>query len=116
MVFRKAAFDSVGGFDEGFFMFSEDVDICRRIAANWSVYLLPSAQVLHHVGQTRRHYRSSTEFHRVRSLRRFWIRDVGALWRGMLSVMLGGYLALLLWLLLMDAGEAEYSWRSRGKT
>ncbi|UCG41738.1 MAG: glycosyltransferase family 2 protein [candidate division WOR-3 bacterium] len=116
MVFRKAAFDSVGGFDEGFFMYSEDVDICRRIAANWSVYLLPSAQVLHYVGQTRRRYRRFTEYHRVRSLRRFWMRNVGVLGRGLLSVLLAGYLAMLLWFGLMGAGEHEYSWRSKGKT
>jgi N-acetylglucosaminyl-diphospho-decaprenol L-rhamnosyltransferase len=114
MVFRRTAFDRVGGFDEGFFMFSEDVDICQRIAANWGIYVLPSAHVVHHVGQTRRHYRSFAEFHRVRSLRRFWMRNAGALGQGLLSVMLGGYLAMLLWLVLMGAGEYEYSWRSRG--
>jgi len=114
MLFRRRAFDSVHGFDGGFFMFSEDVDICQRISADWGVYLLPSARVLHHVGQTRRHYRGLTEFHRIRSLRRFWVRNVGVLGRGLLSVMLGGYLAMLLLLLLLGAGENEYSWRSGG--
>lgn len=32
MIIRKSLFDEVGGFDERFFMYDEDEDLCRRIA------------------------------------------------------------------------------------
>ena len=46
----RAALEQVGGFDEGFFMYYEDVDLCRRVAAaGWGVYLadLPAVRHLH---------------------------------------------------------------------
>ena len=50
---RREVLDQVGGFDEGFFMYSEEMDLCRRIkAAGWRVVYLPSAQVIHHEGKS----------------------------------------------------------------
>jgi GT2 family glycosyltransferase len=45
--------DHVGLFDEGYFMYSEELDWCRRIsvAGLRSVYL-PTAQIVHHVGKS----------------------------------------------------------------
>lgn len=48
MVFRTAAFRAVRGFDEGYYLYYEDVDICRRLhASGWSVLYEPDAQVVH---------------------------------------------------------------------
>jgi len=45
---RRAMLDRIGGFDERFFMYSEDVDLCRRAAdAGWKVYYLSEAEVVH---------------------------------------------------------------------
>lgn len=45
---RRAAFVDVGGFDEGFFMYLEDVDLCRRLwQAGWTVWTLGSATARH---------------------------------------------------------------------
>jgi N-acetylglucosaminyl-diphospho-decaprenol L-rhamnosyltransferase len=45
---RRVAFDSVGGFDEGYFMYVEDLDLCWRLAqAGWSVRYAPQASVVH---------------------------------------------------------------------
>ena len=33
VVFRRSAFEAVGGFDERYFMYMEDADICRRLRA-----------------------------------------------------------------------------------
>lgn len=39
MFLRKEAYDEVGGFDERFWMYAEDSDLCRRLwEANWAVY------------------------------------------------------------------------------
>ena len=48
MLIRTEAFEAVGGFDEKFFMYFEDVDICARLnAAGWRVVYGPSAEVQH---------------------------------------------------------------------
>jgi GT2 family glycosyltransferase len=48
MLFRSEAFADVGGFDERFFLYYEDVDICARLwNAGWKVVLQPSVSVVH---------------------------------------------------------------------
>lgn len=50
---RRQTIDQVGGFDERFFMYSEELDWCRRArAAGWRVVYLPTAQVIHHEGKS----------------------------------------------------------------
>lgn len=54
MLARRAAFEQVGGMDEAFFMFNEDVDWCRRMKpAGWTVTYEPAAVVVHHIGASR---------------------------------------------------------------
>ncbi len=53
LMVRREALAQVGGFDEGFFMYSEELDWCRRARAlGWRAVYLPSAQVLHHEGKS----------------------------------------------------------------
>ena len=48
MVVHRAAFEAVGGFDEGFFMYFEDVDLCDRLGRQgWTSVYVPQAKVLH---------------------------------------------------------------------
>jgi N-acetylglucosaminyl-diphospho-decaprenol L-rhamnosyltransferase len=50
---RRAALDAVGGFDEDFFLYEEDADLCRRLrAAGWRVVFTPEARVVHRLGQS----------------------------------------------------------------
>ena len=40
-------------FDEGFFMYSEELDLCRRVQeAGWRVVYAPAALVIHHEGKS----------------------------------------------------------------
>ena len=53
LLMRRAAFDAVGGFDERYFMYMEDVDLGDRIArAGWQNIYVPTAEVLHHKGHS----------------------------------------------------------------
>lgn len=48
---RRRAFDAVGGFDTGYRLFVEDVDLCDRVrSAGWRVRFVPDAVVIHRVG------------------------------------------------------------------
>ncbi|BBU23923.1 glycosyltransferase family 2 protein [Mycobacterium xenopi] len=51
LLVRRAAFEQVGGFDERYFMYFEDVDLGDRLAkAGWQNVYVPTAEVLHHKG------------------------------------------------------------------
>ena len=50
MLLRREAWEQVAGFDPKFFMYCEDMDLCRRLAeGGWSNVYVPSA-VVSHVG------------------------------------------------------------------
>lgn len=52
---RRAALDQVGGFDEAFFLYYEEVDLCRRLwAAGWQVHYWPDLEVVHIGGESSR--------------------------------------------------------------
>jgi len=53
MLVRREAIEEAGLLDEGFFMYSEELDWCRRIKERgWRVVYLPTARVIHHEGQS----------------------------------------------------------------
>ena len=48
LLLRRTAFDSVDGFDSGYFMYFEDVDLGERLGrAGWRNRFVPSAEVVH---------------------------------------------------------------------
>ena len=51
LLVRREAVDSIGGFDEQFFLMSEEVDWCYRFRqAGWKVFFYPDAEAYHVVG------------------------------------------------------------------
>lgn len=53
MLAKRSAFDSVGGFDERYFLYYEDVDLCRRLTnAGYGVALVQAARVIHDAQRT----------------------------------------------------------------
>jgi N-acetylglucosaminyl-diphospho-decaprenol L-rhamnosyltransferase len=91
---RRAALESVGGFDEDYFMYVEDVDLCWRLArAGWATLFVPGAVVVHHQGvSTAAHpYRMLVAHHR--SLLRFAWRSTSGWKRALLPVIAAGILA-----------------------
>lgn len=48
LLIRREAFEAVQGFDERFFMYHEEVDLCYRLqAAGWQTHYTPDASVMH---------------------------------------------------------------------
>ncbi|MCU1656874.1 MAG: glycosyltransferase [Pseudonocardiales bacterium] len=67
LLLRRDAFDAVGGFDPGFFMYFEDLDLGERLGrAGWQNVYVPSAVVRHAGGHatSRDAARMATEHHR----------------------------------------------------
>jgi GT2 family glycosyltransferase len=59
MLIRRAALDDVGLFDEGYWMYMEDLDLCYRMAeAGWITWYEPSVTVVHTKAGTSGKYRS----------------------------------------------------------
>ena len=55
LLVRREAYEQVGGFDEGYFMYSEELDWCGRIrAAGWKIQYVPDAKVVHLEGKSSR--------------------------------------------------------------
>ncbi|MBI2168756.1 MAG: glycosyltransferase family 2 protein [Actinobacteria bacterium] len=82
---RRDALDEVGGWDEGYFMYVEDVDLCWRLRrAGWRVVYEPAGEVVHVQGTAtaRQPYRMLAAHHR--SLLRFAAKR----WRGPRRVLL----------------------------
>ena len=88
---RRTAFDVVAGFDEAYFMYVEDVDLCWRLRqAGWRIGYEPGGRVIHAVGGSSRlvPYRMIAEHHR--SLLRFATRTTAGRRRAMLPVVAAG--------------------------
>lgn len=88
---RRTAWDALGGFDEAYFMYAEDVDLCWRAhRAGWRVGFEPAARVSHKQGTStdRRPYRMILEHHR--SLWRFACRTTRGGRRPLLPLVAAG--------------------------
>jgi N-acetylglucosaminyl-diphospho-decaprenol L-rhamnosyltransferase len=64
MLVRRTAFEAAGGFDEAFFLYSEETDLAKRMSdAGWTTHLTAAAEIVH-VGA------ASTEAPRFPQMRR----------------------------------------------
>lgn len=53
MFIRRECYEKVGGFDEQFFMYGEDLDLCRRIReAGFKIWWYPKTSCVHYRGQS----------------------------------------------------------------
>jgi GT2 family glycosyltransferase len=75
MLIRRSAFDSVGGFDEGYWMYWEDADLCRRLVdQRWEVQFEAAAVAHHATGASGVNTRTIRAFHE--SAARFAARHI----------------------------------------
>ena len=70
MAIRAEAFKSIGGFDERFFLYYEDVDLCRRLsAAGFSIVYEPRASIIHDARRASRRNPRLMAIHAASALR-----------------------------------------------
>ncbi len=66
MMFRGKVYNEIGGFDERFFMYGEDLDFCKRtLDKGWKTVYVSDARIIHFGGQ-------SSGKRRVKSLVNFY--------------------------------------------
>ncbi|MDQ3991503.1 MAG: glycosyltransferase family 2 protein [Actinomycetota bacterium] len=77
VLLRREATDDVGLFDEGYFMYVEDVDLCTRMrAAGWQVLFSPEVEVRHEVGVSSRAIPRRMAEEHSRSIYRYFAKHV----------------------------------------
>ena len=112
---RREAFDEVQGFDPGYFMFVEDVDLGYRLRqSGWRVRFHPAAEVVHVVGASTAARRPAMVLAHARSLDRFYGRayahGAGRLLRPFVRLGLALWVALvLIWNRLVGARQGRSS-------
>ena len=75
VLLRRVAFEEVDGFDEGFFMYVEDVDLCTRLRdRGWRVLFSPELEVVHATGVSARARFRSLAFEHSRSIYRYYVK------------------------------------------
>ena len=98
MLLRRAAFEAAGRFDEAFFMYFEEVDLCLRLAAlGWEVHFAPVTTVIHAGGTSTRQRRTEMAGQYLASTLLFYGRHYPGLRLGLLKLVVGA-IAMRSWL------------------
>jgi N-acetylglucosaminyl-diphospho-decaprenol L-rhamnosyltransferase len=81
VLLRRAALDEVGMFDESYFMYVEDMDLCTRMrSAGWEVWFSPQLEIMHIGGTVTRGMRRMTLEH-SRSIYTYFVKHQSRGWR-----------------------------------
>jgi hypothetical protein len=88
LALRRTALEQVGGFDESFFMYYEEVDLCFRVARKgWQVHYTPVAEVTHLGGASTQQLRAEMTVQFYASLAKFYRRHYSKFRMGELFVL-----------------------------
>lgn len=97
MLVRREAFEDVGGLDEGYFMYAEEVDWCYAMRAKgWQVWYQPAAKVIHLGGGSSRNRQTQREGDLYRSRVRFFRKYYGEGSARLLKLQIYGFTAIKL--------------------
>jgi N-acetylglucosaminyl-diphospho-decaprenol L-rhamnosyltransferase len=101
---RREAWQQAGPLDEGFFMYFEELDWCRRChMAGWEVHYVPAAQVVHHEGKSSQQVVAARTIRFQRSKLRYFEKYYGPGWAQAIRLFLLGTFALQL-------AEESFKW------
>lgn len=85
LALRREACAAVGGFDERYHLYCEDVDLCARLRlAGWQLRQAPAARVVHEAQRASRRSLRHLGWH-LRSLARLWTSDAWRRYRALLA-------------------------------
>lgn len=74
MLIHRTDFQCLGGFDEGYFLHVEDLDLCRRVRQRGGkAIFVPQARIMHY-GSTSRSNRLVVDWHKAAGLARYFVR------------------------------------------
>ena len=80
LLVRRRVIEQVGGMDEGFFMYSEELDWQRRIkAAGWHIVYYPEAKIIHYGGKSSEQATARRDIHFNTSKVRYYRKYHGPL-------------------------------------
>lgn len=52
LLIRRRIFEKISGFDENFFLYFEEIDLCKRVKeAGWRIFINPASEVIHFWGR-----------------------------------------------------------------
>ncbi len=108
LMVRKDVIDQIGFLDEAFFLYGEEVDLCKRISdAGWNIYFTPDAQIVHYDKQSSRLHvqRNLAQQYKARLLYYQKHLNKHQAFLGRLLVILGVVLRLMTGLPLFLAGD-----------
>jgi GT2 family glycosyltransferase len=96
----RRVYDEVGGMDEAYFMYSEELDWCRRIKeAGWRVVYYPQARILHHYGKSSEQAVTARHINFQRAKLRYYRKYHGRTQTAILRLFL---LLVYLWQLVLE--------------
>ncbi|PJF35751.1 MAG: glycosyltransferase family 2 protein [Candidatus Thermofonsia Clade 1 bacterium] len=79
LLLRRAVYEQIGGLDEGYVMFSEEVDFCKRAKqAGWQVIYHGGAYIVHHGGKSTEQASAAKHIHFQQSKVRYFRKFHGA--------------------------------------
>ena len=91
LLLRREALDTVGLFDEGFFIYFEEVDLCLRLRrAGWEVRYFPGVSVVHHESQFSADIPERRINEMWRGRRRYWLKHHSAAGARIAALATGG--------------------------
>jgi len=101
LMLRRALYDAIGGLDEGYVMYSEELDYCRRAkSAGWRVYYHGGARITHHGGKSSEQATARTQIHFQTSKLRYFLKHHG---RGHYYILRAALLLQFAWQLCLEA-------------
>ena len=99
----RAIYEEIGGLDEGYYMYSEELDWCRRIKATGRrVVYFPAAQVTHHVGKSSEQAVTARHINFQRAKLRYFRKYHGRVLAGAMRVFL---LSNYAWQLILEGAK-----------
>ncbi len=95
MLIRREVYTAVGGMDPDYFMYSEELDWCRRIkTAGWGVVYLPTAHITHFQGKSSEQASTARHINFNRAKLRYFRKYHGVIASGWLrSILMINYMA-----------------------